>query len=182
MRATLKTIAEATGFSINTVSRVLRNDHRISNETSILIKGKAEELGYIPDAIASSMRKPRSMTIGVVSADSSNPFFSEVIRGIGEKAEELGYQMLIGNTEENASKEEHLIKLFLSRKVDGLLVMPTFEKDEKHRAFYSTLPVPYIFAGRYIEGLENHSILHSDEYGERSVFEYLLRNGHRSIL
>ena len=182
MRATLKTIAEATGFSINTVSRVLRNDHKISNETSILIKGKAEELGYIPDAIASSMRKPRSMTIGVVSADSSNPFFSEVIRGIGEKAEELGYQMLIGNTEENASKEEHLIKLFLSRKVDGLLVMPTFEKDEKHRAFYSTLPVPYIFAGRYIEGLENHSILHSDEYGERSVFEYLLRNGHRSIL
>ena len=52
MRAKLKTIAEATGFSINTVSRVLRNDRRISEKTSRIIKSKADELGYIPDAIA----------------------------------------------------------------------------------------------------------------------------------
>ena len=113
MRAKLKTIAEATGFSINTVSRVLRNDRRISEKTSRIIKSKADELGYIPDAIASSMRSPNTRTIGVVSADSSNPFFSEVIKGISEKADELGYQMLIGNTEESFEKEEHLIKLFL---------------------------------------------------------------------
>lgn len=182
MRTTLRTIAEATGFSINTVSRVLRNDSRISNGTAAAIRAKADELGYIPDAIASSMRNHRSMTIGVVSADSSNPFFSEVIKGINEKAEELGYQMLIGNTEEDSHKEEHLIKLFLSRKVDGLLIMPSFDNSQRHLSFYSTLSVPFVFVGRYLEGLQNHSILHSDENGEESVFNYLFEKGHKNIL
>lgn len=182
MKTTLRTIAEATGFSINTVSRVLRDDPRISIATSSTIRAKAEELGYIPDAIASSMRKAESMTIGVVSADSSNPFFSEVIKGINEKAEELGYQMLIGNTEEDSKKEEHLVKLFLSRKVDGLLIMPSFDNSQRHLSFYSTLPVPFLFVGRYIEGLKDHSILHSDDSGEESVFSYLFAKGVRDIL
>ena len=182
MRATLKTIAEATGFSINTVSRVLRNDGRISQETSQIIRCKADELGYIPDAIASSMRNPRTRTIGVVSADLSNPFFSEVIRGIEERAQETGYQMLIGNTEEDAEREEHLIRLFLSRKVDGLIIMPSYGKDRRQLELYASLPVPFIFAGRYIEGLESHSVLHSDIEGEQSVFDYLLSRGHSHIL
>ena len=108
MRVTLKTIADATGFSVNTVSRVLRDDPKISSSTSNIIRAKAEELGYVPDAVASSLRKPRSMTIGIVSADSSNSFFSEVIHGIDEKAQELGYNILIGNTGEDVEKEEHL--------------------------------------------------------------------------
>ena len=182
MRTTLKTIADAPGFSINTVSRVLRNDSRISAGTSRIIREKADELGYIPDAVASSMRSPRTKTIGVVSADSSNPFFSEVIKGISEKAEELGYQMLIGNTEEHAEKEEHLIRLFLSRKVDGLIIMPSYDSSASHLAFYASLPVPFIFAGRYLDGLESHSVLHGDVEGEREVFRYLLSRGHERIL
>lgn len=182
MRTTLKTIATATGFSINTVSRVLRNDSRISPGTSRIIKEKAEELGYIPDAIASSMRNPRTKTVGVISADISNPFFSEVISGIEERAQETGYQMLIGNTEEKAEKEELLIRLFLSRKVDGFIIMPSYDSSEAHLALYSSLPVPFIFAGRYIDGLESHSILHSDAEGEKSVFDYLLGRGHKHIL
>lgn len=182
MRTTLKTIATATGFSINTVSRVLRNDTRISAATTRIIQSKAEELGYIPDAIASSMRNPRTRTIGVVSADFSNPFFGEVIRGIEERAQEIGYQMLVGNSEENEEKERHLVRLFLSRKVDGFIVMPVFGKDSKHLEFYSSIPVPFIFAGRYIDGLKSHSVLHGDEDGEESVFDYLLKKGHRNIL
>ena len=182
MRTTLKTIAKATGFSINTVSRVLRNDTRISAETSSIISRKAEELGYIPNAIASSLRSLRTYTIGVISADFSNPFFSEVIGGIEEKAHEAGYQMLIGNSGEDEEKERHLVRLFLSRKVDGFVVMPAYGKDNRHFDFYSSIPVPYIFAGRYINGQKSHSILHNDEDGEESVFDYLLKRGHRNIL
>lgn len=182
MRVTLKTIADATGFSVNTVSRVLRDDPKISSSTSNIIRAKAEELGYVPDAVASSLRKPRSMTIGIVSADSSNSFFSEVIHGIDEKAQELGYNILIGNTGEDVEKEEHLIRLFLSRKVDGLIIMPTYVTSPDHLSFYSSLSVPFIFAGRYIEGFRNHSLLHSDTIGEEAVFEYLLSSGHRKIL
>ena len=74
------------------------------------------------------------------------------------------------------------MKLFLSRKVDGFVVMPAYGKDNKHLEFYSSIPVPYIFAGRYINGQKSHSVLHSDEEGERNVFNYLLGRGHRNIL
>ena len=79
MEATLKDIANATGFSINTVSRSLRNDRAISEKTKKLIKEKADELNYIPNALASSMRSLHSGLVGVISADSTNPFFGEVI-------------------------------------------------------------------------------------------------------
>lgn len=66
MEATLKDIAIATGFSINTVSRSLRDDRAISVKTRNLIKEKAEELNYIPNALASSMRSLHSGLIGVI--------------------------------------------------------------------------------------------------------------------
>ena len=68
MEANIKDIAIATGFSINTVSRSLRDDRAISAKTRNLIKEKAEELNYIPNALASSMRSLHSGLIGVIYA------------------------------------------------------------------------------------------------------------------
>ncbi len=178
----LKDIAQATGFSVNTVSRALRKDPRISSSTTEIISRTATELGYIPNAIAASMRSSRSKTIGVVSADSANPFFSEVIRGIEETARHFGYHILLANTEESAKKEADLVRMFLCRQVDGIISMPTYDREPDHIELYRGLTVPYIFTGRYLDGLQDHSILHEDVEGQKAVIEYLLEKGHRNIL
>lgn len=178
----LKDIAQSTGFSVNTVSRALRKDPRISEQTKETISRAATELGYIPNAIAASMRSAKSKTIGVVSADSANPFFSEVIRGIEETARHYGYHILLANTEESAKREAELVRMFLCRQVDGIIAMPTYDKDEDHIRLYQDLNIPYIFPGRYLEGLQDHSILHEDVSGQRAVIEHLLSKGHRNIL
>lgn len=182
MSILLKDIAEATGFSINTVSRVMRSDPRISERTSRLIREKANELGYIPNTVAASMRSNQSKMIGVISADSANPFFSEVVRGIEEAAVKAGYHILLASTEESLKKEMELVHMFLTRKVDGIIAMPVFDNSTPHLDLYKSLKVPFVFPGRRLESLEAHSILHDDLDGQCKVIEHLLSQGHQHIL
>lgn len=182
MRATLKDIALKTGFSANTVSRALRGDTRISKATSLRISEVANELNYVPNLLASKLRCQGLKIIGVLSADSSNHFFVEVISGIEEKAKELGYQILVANSEEMLSREEAIIKMFVSLQLDGIIAMPVFDNSNGHLNLYRRLPIPYVFSGRYLPGLESHSILHSDKKAMEEVFDLLLERGHKRIL
>jgi len=177
----LKDIADATGFSVNTVSRALRNDPKISQATHDAIVETATRLGYIPNVVAGSMRSNRSRTIGVVSADSANPFFAEVIQGVEEMARKLKYSILLINTEERALNEREAVKLLLGRQVDGLIIVPVY-KDPENLAMYKSLEVPFIFVGRRVDGLEHHSILHGDREGQALAVGNLLDRGHRRIL
>ena len=182
MRTTLRDIAEATGFSVNTVSRAVRDDKRLSEATRSMIKKKAEEMHYIPNAFARGMRSQSIKTIGVLSADSVNPFFRDVIAGIEERAEELGYQIMIGNSEESLEKEKKVLSMFLSHQIDGLLAIPVYSDSAEHSKLYKELSIPYILVGRYLPDLIDHSLLHEDEKAQMEVFDYLLDNGHEGIL
>ncbi len=182
MSIILKDIAEATGFSLNTVSRVLRGDKKISTKTSEIIKSKADELGYIPNALASSMRNSKSKIIGVISVDSSNTFFSSVIKGIEYCASKNGYHILLANTEESTTKEAELIRMFLTHKVAGIISMPIFDNCPQRIQMYKNLPIPYIFIGRFVEGLKNHSILHDDYLSQKEIVCNLIQKGHKKII
>jgi LacI family transcriptional regulator len=177
----MKDISKETGFSINTVSRALRNDKKLSQKTRLLIKEKAEELGYINNSLASSMRLKHSKIIGVITSDSSNPFFAEVIRGIESVVKSYNYNILLVNTSEKPIEEKENIKLFCSRHVDGLLIVPVFYNYEIER-LYSRIEIPFLFLGRVSKGFDNHSILHEDYNSQRRVLENLIRKGHKDIL
>ncbi len=177
----MKDIAKATGFSINTVSRSLRNDTRISEETRKIICDKADDMGYINNSLASSMRLKHSNIIGVITADSSNPFFAEVVRGIEATAKNYNYNILLVNTGESPEEEKKYVKLFCSRHVDGMLIVPVYD-DESLYKLYSRINIPYLFLGRVIKNMENHSILHEDYLAQSEVVEDLINKGHKNIL
>lgn len=181
MKVKLKDIAEKTGYSINTVSRALRGDPKISSNTISTIKTVSENMGYIPNFVAGSMRSNRTNIIGVISADSSNPFFAEVLLGIEDTARKNNYHILLMNTEEKAANEREAIVLLQGRQVDGLIVIPVFQNIE-NRSMYQNLKIPYIFAGRRIDGILDHSILQNDVKGTQDVIEYLIGNGNKKIL
>lgn len=177
----MKDIAKATGFSINTVSRALRKDPKLSDKTVNLICETADRLGYINNSLASSMRLKHSKIIGVITSDSSNPFFAEVVRGIETTAKNYGYNILLVNTGEKPEEEKEYIRLFCSRHVDGLLIVPVL-KDEVIRKLYMRMNIPYLFLGRIAEGVENHSILHQDYVSQKKVVKHLIKKGHTKIL
>ncbi len=122
MSVRMKDIAEELGVSVMTVSKALRNHHDIAEETRQRIHRRAQELNYEPNLNARSLASNRTYLIGLIVPDMMHSFFAEVAKGIGERFEPLGYQILISNSGENAETELRQIRLFMARNVDGLII------------------------------------------------------------
>jgi len=181
MAVLLKQLAAASGYSINTVSRALRDKADVSPQTKEKIRALASELGYVNNSVAKSLRTGKTNIIGVISADSSNPFFAEVIMGIENAARASGYHILLTNTEESPEREREAVNVLIGKQVDGLLLMPVLQQNNNSE-YLKSLNVPYIIVGRWLPGLEEHSVM-SDEYEKaKQVVLYFLKNGHKDIL
>jgi LacI family transcriptional regulator len=181
MSASLKEIAERSGFSINTVSRALRDEDDVRPETKEAIQAIAQELKYVPNQVATSLRLGKTNTIGIVSADSSNPFFAEVVTGIENAAREAQYHILLVNTEEDPVQELEAMEVLVARQIDGLLLMPVCG-ERNNSGYLRSLGLPFILVGRWLPGLEDHSVL-TDEYEKaKEITSLFIANGHSDIL
>jgi len=181
MAASLKEIAERSGFSVNTVSLALRDEDSVKPETKAVIKAIAQELKYVPNRVATSLRLGRTNTIGIVSADSSNPFFAEVVTGIELAAREASYHILLANTEEDPALELEAMRLLVGRQIDGLLLMPVCG-ERSNAEYLRSLALPFVLVGRWLPGFEDHAVL-TDEYEKsKEITSRFIANGHRDIL
>ena len=97
---TLKDIAKYFDLSVSTVSRALRNDKTISEDTRARIINYARENRYNPNFIAANLRKQESNVIGVIIPESSNAFFSRIIDGIEDVADKNNYKLVITQSDE----------------------------------------------------------------------------------
>ena len=126
---TIREVAEKAGVSPSTVSRVLNGHPSVRPERRRLVMEWVERLGYQPNSIARGLATNRSHLIGVIIREISNPFFAEIIQAIEESATQNGYNILLCNTSGNLQREKNAINILLSRQVEGLLLVPAFEKE-----------------------------------------------------
>ena len=129
-QATIKDIARELNVSSSTVSRALKDYPGISDETKRKVKELAEKLNYRPNAIALSLRKSRSFTIGVIIPEVVHFFFSTVISGIEEEANSRGYNVILTQTNEKLGREKSSIDTMLSNQIDGFLVSHSKETED----------------------------------------------------
>ena len=141
-RATIKDVADAAGVSIATVSRVL-NDRGGATATAQTVRDAAERLGYAPNALARMLITQKSMTIGLMQPALSSSFAGQVLDGVEDAAQELGYSVLICSTGSHSSRLEHYLRLLASRQVDAAIVMSSRISGDQHRLFRS-LALPYV--------------------------------------
>ena len=141
-RATIKDVADAAGVSIATVSRVL-NDRGGATATAQTVRDAAERLGYAPNALARMLITQKSMTIGLLQPALSSSFAGQVLDGVEDAAQELGYSVLICSTGSHSSRLEHYLRLLASRQVDAAIVMSSRISGDQHRLFRS-LALPYV--------------------------------------
>lgn len=109
-RVTLQHIAERVGVTKITVSRALREPHRVSAALRLRIESAIDELGYIPNHSAGTLASGRSHSVALLIPSLSNSVFSEIQRGIQEGLGDAGYQVLIGHTGYSILEEERLIE------------------------------------------------------------------------
>jgi LacI family transcriptional regulator len=181
-QATIKDIARELNVSFSTVSRALKDYPGISDETKKRVKDLAEKLNYRPNAVALSLRKSKSFTIGVIIPEVVHFFFSTVISGVEDVASANGYNVILCQTNENLTREKSSIETMLSNQIDGLLVSYSKETtDFGHFTRLMELDFPIVFFDR-LPDIENSVNVTVDDFdGAYQAVKHLIEQGYRKI-
>ncbi|MGN6277893.1 MAG: LacI family DNA-binding transcriptional regulator [Sphingomonas sp.] len=120
---TISDVATAAGVSRATAARVLSNPELVAETTRLRVLEVVQRLGYSRNSVAASLRTTRTGRIIVTVPDISNPFFSRVIRGVEEAAQEAGYAVLLGDTRNEREREEQYAEMLNRREADGIIFL-----------------------------------------------------------
>ncbi|PIJ48326.1 transcriptional regulator RbsR [Erwinia sp. OLTSP20] len=121
----MKDVARKAGVSTSTVSHVINNNRFVSEAVRIKVEQAISALNYAPSALARSLKMNQTRTIGMVLSASSNPFYSEVVRGVERSCYERGYSLILCNTDGDEDRMNRSLESLLQKRVDGLLMMCT---------------------------------------------------------
>jgi len=181
MKARLKDIAAATGFSVNTVSHALRDMPDISEATKETIRRAARELGYIPNLQASSIKSGKSRMISIILPDIANPHFTIVFREIEEYFRKLGITPFFINTNEDPEEELNAVRLSIGQNVDGVIICPTQGTTESICLLQQS-GIPFVLIGRrFGPEVQANYVVCDDTQGAYLATAHLLELGHRKI-
>ena len=174
-------VARAAGVSTKTVSRVVNGEAYVARETADRVLLAIRELGFRRNDMAHLLRKqlPTS-TIGLVIEDLGNPFYAAVARAAEQVARRRNCTLIAASSEEDPEHEQELLSNLLSRRVDGLLLVPA-AGDHRYLTAERRLGTPVVFLDRPPTGIEADVVLLDNFRGAFDAIDHLLRSGHKRI-
>ena len=189
MRATLRDIAEMTGFSVPSVSLVLNDrPNRISAESREKILEAAKRLDYHPNQAAVSLITRRSNAIGLIIPDITNMFFAQIAKGAETRSSQLGYSLILCNTNDDPEKDLDYLNVLLDRGADGILLVSSYQpgierKPLESKKLLAEKPVVLVDrnADRLVDSGRYSGVFSDNELGAYLATKHLLSLGHRKI-
>ena len=181
-RATMRDVATLAGVSLKTVSRVVNDEPGVSPDVRERVAAAVRRLDYRPNLAASNLRRTgaRSGLVGALVQDVSNSFSSGVLRAFEDAARGRGTAVLAASLDEEAEREQALVHDLVTRRVDGLLLMPASERHDYLVAELRT-GTPAVFVDRPPQGVEADSVTVDNRAGGAMAAEHLLAQGHRRV-
>ncbi|MGA9392696.1 MAG: LacI family DNA-binding transcriptional regulator [Candidatus Sulfotelmatobacter sp.] len=181
MPATMMDIAKDLKVSVVTVSKVLRNQGRISDATRKRVLRRAKELNYQMNWVARSLVTRRTFTIGLLLPEFAHPFFAEIARAVARTVRPHGYHVVISSFEEDPELEASEASSLLTRQVDGLIIASA--QPPRHLAMFKAVQernIPYVLIDRPVPGLRA-CFVGVDNYaiGELATSHLIERGCHR---
>ncbi|GAC1429147.1 MAG: substrate-binding domain-containing protein [Ktedonobacteraceae bacterium] len=175
-------IARMSGVSHSTVSRALHNNPLISREVRERIQRTAQEMGYIPNAIARSLQNQRTHTIGLITTSISDPFFTDIVKGVEEVTQAAGFSIILSISHNDPEQEMAIIETFQQRRVDGIIVASSrISGMYKERLEQMRIPTVLINSQADAQQKLLHWVAVDDNKGAQLAIEHLLPLGHRAI-
>jgi LacI family transcriptional regulator len=184
-QVTLADVALACGFSTSTVSIVLNEaplSRYVAAKTKAHIRKKAAEMNYHPNALARSLSRRHSQTIGVLVFDISDPFCTSLMRGIERALYPTPYLPIIMDADNRHEQFDRYLDMLIGRRVEGLIVVANWLFDEIDSiAKIEKNKIPMIVVGRDLSARSIRSVVVDNEAGGYAAIEHLYRLGHRKI-
>jgi LacI family transcriptional regulator len=175
----MKDVAERAGVSVATVSRVVNQNGYVSAELQERVQSVMHALRYHPSALARSLRRRETLTIGLQLPELDHPFFSRLAFIISKILFEHGYRMLIASSEENAAQERQTIDMMVSQRVDGAIVVPV--SGSQNVRLFVEQNVPIVLLDRDVPGLLAHRVFTDNHHGGFVAAQHVLAQGHRDV-
>src|SRR5690606_13850249 len=180
MAVSIRDVANRAGVSVGTVSNVLNRPSAVADATVERVRQAIDDLGYVRNDAARQLRAGRSTTIGLVVLDAGNPFFADVARGAEDAAAERGLSVLLGNSDEQPSREEAYLALFEEQRVRGVLLSPSSETLAAAQRLRDH-GIPVVLVDRTAPGSDFSSVAVDDVRGGYIAASHLLDRGRRRI-
>lgn len=181
-RPTMREVAALSGTSLKTVSRVFNSVPTVDPILKEQVLKAAKKLNYIPNLTAGSLRRTngKTNTIGILLEDIANPFSSALYRVYEDFAAEHGYMILAGSLDEDPEREHELVNLFISRRVDGLLIAPSGH-DHAYLKREARNGVHFGFIDRPPVNFSADVVLSTNLEGSHDAVKHLISFGHTRI-
>lgn len=177
--ATIRDVAREAGVSVGTVSNVLNDIPCVSEKKVKQVKDAIEKLGYRRNNLASQLRSNVSNTIGLIVPDITNPFYSEIARGVDDEAHRQNYNVFLCNKDRSEKLERELVNSLSAKCVDGIIILkPRISaalvrkiRDERCLLLFDTA-----------DGTSGDGVLNVDDVsGARIAAQKILQYGHRKV-
>ena len=178
--STIIDVAREAAVSPMTVSRYFNQPDLLRPETRERVKTAVARLHYIPNQAARSLVQGRTNTIALIVTDITNPFYTTVARGVEDKAQEHGYTLILGNTDETLSKERRYLDVLISQRVDGVILSPAYGGEHNLEQLASR-KIPVVLIDRHIPGVEADFVSGDSYDGGCQLVRHLVEQGYQDI-
>ncbi len=181
MDINLKYIAKLANVSVSTVSRALRDDPKVKEDTKQRINMIAEKLNYVPNQAAKSLVTRQTKTLGLVLPN-LRTFMHDIFDGIERICSRSDYNILLGISDGNPYKEMKELKLLLEKRVDGIILFymgGVYNRESLE--FLSNISLPIVLIDRYLPNSNFDFVVSNNEGGSRMLVDYLVNKGHEKI-
>ena len=177
---TIRDVARLAGVAPITASRVINNSGYASETVRARVRQAADELGYVPNSLARSLRSKQTRLLALVITDVTNPFWTTVARGAEDAAQISGFNLILCNTDESETKQDQYLETLIQKQVDGILLVPARDKISQSELFRQQ-EIPIVVLDRKIPGLKADVVRCDSEEGAYQLIHSLLICGHRQI-
>ena len=183
-KVTIYDVAKEAGCSTATVSLVLQNSDKIKASTHQRVLDAVEKLGYLPNFAARSLSSKFTNLLGLIVPNMENPLFAHMIKGVEEYANSKGYGIILGISDLSLDKEMFYMQMLQERRVDGLLVFPTFVDEifERFICGKSDESIPLVLCGS--TGVQEYPVSYvkcDNRMGAYMATDHLVTSGRRRI-
>lgn len=180
-KITINDVASAAGVSVSTVSLVLSGKGRISTATGERVNSAIEQLGFVRNRQAASLRGGQSGVIGLIVSDLSTPFYAEMTAGLTHALELHGKMVFLIQGSRSEDKMQQRFEALLSQRVDGVIIAGSIARGAELRGRAAEAGVPLVFASR-ASYLDDIDLVRPDNMQAAQILtEHLIRRGHQRI-
>jgi LacI family transcriptional regulator len=179
--ATITDVARRAGVSVSTVSHVINKTRHVNADTAALVREAIDALGFMPSAVARSLKRSETNAIGVAVSTSTNSYFMDIVRALEQACTDLGQMVFLANTGDDPETELRAVRALHQQRVDGIILAPSADPQRRAVRYLADHKVPCVLVDRLLDDEDLDQVGITNRLSMETLVEHLIARGHRRI-